>query len=171
MARPAPDEYARHFGTYIALVPEDRVVPVLRASLAETLELLRGVSDEEASRLHPPYTWTVKQVIGHLTDSERIFAYRALRIARGDSTPLPAFDENLYAESAVFRDRSLASLADELELVRQSDIAFFENLAREDWDRRGIASGAAVSVRALAFSIAGHDRHHIAIVRKRLRGG
>jgi hypothetical protein len=168
MARPAADEYARYYAKYLAHVSEDKVVPVLKSSLTELLTLLRDVSEEVASRLHPPYTWTIKQVIGHLTDCERVFGYRALRFARGDSTPLPGFDENVFAQSAVFRDQPLTALLAEFELVRNSHVALFENLAREDWDKRGIANNDPVSVRALAFIIAGHHRHHAAIVKERL---
>jgi hypothetical protein len=171
MARPTADEYAPYHAKYLAHVPEDKVVPVLKASLVELLTLLRDVSEEEAGRIHSPYTWTIKQVIGHLTDCERVFGYRALRFARGDTTPLPGFDENVFAQSAVFRDQSLTALTAEFELVRNSHIAFFDNLARDDWDKRGIANNDPVSVRALAFIIAGHHRHHGAIVKQRLAKG
>jgi DinB superfamily len=166
--RPNPDEYYPECAPYIALVTEEDPIPALENSLAEVLGLLHDVSDEVACRLHPPYTWTIKQVVGHLTDSERVFGYRALRFARGDTTPLPAFDDDLYARSAVFRDCTLASLAAEFELVRRSHLAFFNNLVPDDWDRRGIVNGAEISVRALAFDIAGHGRHHAAIMRRRL---
>jgi DinB superfamily len=168
MARPEPDEYAPYYGKYVALVPEDKILPAMEATLAETLALLRDVSDHDASVLHPPYTWSIKQVVGHLTDTERVFGYRALRFARADSTPLPGFDENLYARSASFDRHPLAVLTAELDLVRQSHIALFKNLARDNWSRRGIANSNEISVRALAFIIVGHHRHHHAIVRRRL---
>ncbi len=171
MARPSADEYAPYYAKYVALVPEEKVIPVLKTSLAELLALLREVSEEEACRLHPPHTWTIKQVIGHLTDCERVFGYRALRFARGDATPLPGFDENVFAQSAVFRDCPLSSLAAEFEMVRNSHVAFFDNLARDDWDKRGNANGVDVSVRALAFIIAGHQRHHSEIIKNRLAKG
>jgi DinB superfamily len=168
MARPDADEYAPYYSKYVALVPEEKVLPVFKTTLSETLALLRDVSDQDASVLHPPFTWTIKQVIGHLTDTERVFGYRALRFARGDTTPLPGFDENLFARSSAFDRNSVPALTAELEMVRESHIAMFENLAREDWSRRGTANGNEITVRALAFIIAGHHRHHHAILRGRL---
>lgn len=168
MARPKPDEYAPHHAAYLALVPEDRVVPVLKTTLADTLLLLSDITEEEACLLHPPYTWTIKQVVGHLTDCERVFGYRALRFARGDQTSLPGFDENLFAQSPVFREQPLDRLAGEFELVRDSHVAFFENLAHDDWGNRGFANGVEVTVRAIAFLMVGHHRHHFEIIRQRL---
>jgi hypothetical protein len=171
MARPEPDEYAPYYGKYMALVPEEKILPVMKSTLAETLALLRDVSDHDANVVHPPYTWSIKQVVGHLTDSERVFGYRALRFARGDTTPLPGFDENLYARTGVFDGHPLHVLTAEFDLVRHSHIALFGSLARDDWTRRGIANGNEISVRALAFIIVGHQRHHHAIVRGRLDPG
>jgi hypothetical protein len=168
MARPDPDEYSPYYGKYVALVPEDKIVPAMKSTCTETLALLRDVSDHDAGVLHPPYTWSIKQVVGHLTDTERVFGYRALRFARGDTTPLPGFDENLYAQSGSFDRQRLDALTAEFDLVRQSHIAFFDNLSREAWTRRGTANGNEISVRALAFIIVGHHRHHHAILRGRL---
>jgi hypothetical protein len=168
MARPEPDEYNPYYSKYLALVPETKVVPALKTTLEETLARLRDVSEHDASVLHSPYTWTIKQVIGHLADTERVFGYRALRFARGDTTPLPGFDENLYARSEGFERHSLHALLSELAVVRQSQIVFFENLAPDDWTRRGVANGSEISVRALAFIIVGHHRHHHAILCRRL---
>jgi hypothetical protein len=168
MGRPQPDEYAPYYGKYVALVPEEKILPVMETTLTETLALLRDVSDQDASVIQPPYTWSIKQVVGHLTDTERVFGYRALRFARGDRTPLPGFDETLYARSGAFDRHPLDVLTAELDLVRHSHIAFFDNLARDDWTRTGTANGNEISVRALAFIIVGHHRHHHAIVRGRL---
>jgi hypothetical protein len=117
---------------------------------------------------HPPYTWTIKQVVGHLTDSERVFGYRALRFARGDSTALSGFDENAYAAAARHDRVPLESLAREFENLRRSHIAFFEHLTAEAWLRSGAANNSDVSVRALAYILVGHEWHHVAILRRRL---
>ena len=132
------------------------------------MALLSGVADKDASVCHLPYTWTIKQVVGHLTDCERVFGYRALRFARGDRTPLPGFDENNYARFAESDQRSLHDLAAEFEAVRKSHLYLFHNLPPDAWKQRGSANGNDVSVRALAYVIVGHERHHTAILRQRL---
>ena len=128
MARPEPSEYASQYGEYVALVPEDDIVSAMRAELGRTLAFLSGIADRDATICHPPYTWTIKQVVGHLTDCERIFGYRALCFARGDTMPLPGFDENNYAQSAGSDQRPLADLAAEFEAVRKSHICLFQNI-------------------------------------------
>lgn len=170
MVRPAPTEYAPYYGKYLALVPEDDVLAVLAEQLDQTLALLKGVPEEESLVRHPPYTWSIRQVVGHLTDSERIFGYRALRIARGDSTPLPGFDENAYAQAAEFDRIALGDLTAEFEALRRSHLWLFRSFSEAVWGRRGVANNSEVSARALAFIMAGHERHHTAIVRRRLSG-
>jgi hypothetical protein len=168
MGRPDSTEYAPYYGKYVALVPEDNILTAMRSETAQTLAFLRGVPERESSIRHPPYTWTFKQVVGHLTDAERVFGYRALRFARGDSTPLPGFDENTYAQIAEFDQHPLDDLVAEFEALRQSHICLFKNLPATAWARRGIANGNEVSVRALAYIIVGHERHHTVILRQRL---
>jgi DinB superfamily len=169
MARPETNEYAPHYGQYVALVPEDDILAAMKSEIAQTLAFLNGVADRDASICHPPYSWTIKQVIGHLTDTERIFGYRALRFARGDSTPLPGFDENHYANVAGSDQRPLAELASEFEAVRKSHLWLFQTLPTNAWNARGIANAnEAISVRAIAYAIVGHERHHMTIVRRRL---
>jgi hypothetical protein len=171
MARPEPSEYALHYGNYIGLVPEEDIVEALRSEIARTLEVLRAVPEDESLRRHPPYTWSIRQVVGHLIDSERVFGYRALRFARGDATPLPGFDENAYAAEAGSDRIALSALADEFEAIRRSHLGLFAGLPEDAWDRRGVANQAEVSVRALAYVVVGHERHHMGIVRKRLGRG
>jgi uncharacterized damage-inducible protein DinB len=168
MGRPQTSEYTRNYDSYVALVPEDDILAAMRANLAQTLTLLSGVADHDAAVCHPPYTWTIKQVIGHLTDCERIFGYRALRFARGDSTPLPGFEENDYAQVANSDSRPLAALAAEFEAVRKSHVLMFENLPQGAWQKHGVASDSDLSVRAIAYIIVGHERHHMLIIRRRL---
>jgi hypothetical protein len=168
MARPDPSEYVAHYESYVSLVPEEDILEAMRSELGRTVDFLTGVSDREASICHPPYTWTAKQVVGHLTDCERIFGYRALRIARGDSTPLAGFDENTYAQTAEFDQHPLTDLVAEFQTVRQSHVSLFQNLPPKAWDLRGTANGDGVSVRGIAYIIVGHERHHAAILRRRL---
>ena len=168
MARPESNEYAPYYEKYIALVPESDILDVMRSAPRADLGFLGGVSDSHASVCHPPYTWTIKQVVGHLTDSERVFGYRALCFARGDKTPLPGFDENAYASAICLDHVPLEDLVAEFANLRQSHVAFFKHLSEEAWQRRGTANTAEISVRALAFILIGHERHHAAILRKRL---
>jgi len=168
MARPEPSEYAPYHNNYVALVPEEDVKAALESQLGETLAVLSGIAEKDATVCHPPYTWTIKQVVGHLVDTERIFGYRALRFARGDCTPLPGFDEHIYAQTANSDRRSLADLAAELGAVRKSHLLLFQSLPSSVWHLRGIANDNEVSVRALAYIIVGHERHHTNIVRDRL---
>ena len=168
LSRPGPNEYAPAFESYIKLVPECDILERLDQQIEGTLDLLRDVSESEAETRHAPYTWSTKQVIGHLIDSERIFGTRALRFSRQDPTELPGFDENHYVRRARFDARPLADLAREFELVRRSHILFFRGLDDEAWLRTGVANGNAVTVRALAYIIAGHELHHVTILHQRL---
>jgi len=168
MPRPDPSEYAAYYGSYIALVPEDDVVTSMESQLAETLEFLRHVPEADANVCHAPYTWSIKDVVGHLIDSERVFGYRALRFARGDTAPLPGFDENAYALVAESNRRTLGDMIAEFESLRRSHLWLFRGLSDAAWHRKGTANGAEVSVRALAYILVGHVRHHCGIIRKRL---
>lgn len=167
-SRPDPTEYAPPFETYIKLVPEQDILTQLTLQIESTVALLRDLSEAEAETRHVTYTWSIKEVVGHLIDCERIFGARALRFARNDPTALPGFDENPYVAIAHFDARRLDSLVQEFELVRRSHLLFFGGLDGEAWLRSGIANNHPVTVRALAYVIAGHERHHVNIVRKRL---
>ena len=166
-ARPGSDEYAPYYEKYTSLVPEGDVVETLTRQLGETLALLRSVPEDKAGSRYEPGKWSVKEVVGHMCDTERIFAYRALRFARGDRTELPGFEQDGYIESANFDARTLADLAEEFEHVRRSTIKLFGNLGADAWLRRGTASNNEVSVRALAHIAAGHELHHVGIIRER----
>jgi hypothetical protein len=168
MSCPKTTEYAPHYNSYISLVPEDDILLAMRTEQVQTLRFLSGVADRDAGVCHSPYTWTIKQVIGHLIDSERIFGYRALRFARQDSTPLPGFDENHYAQFAESDQRPLTAHAAEFEAVRKSHLCLFESFPAHAWDERGTANADGITVRAIAYAIVGHERHHMSIVRQRL---
>jgi hypothetical protein len=167
IARPRDDEYLPYYGKYISLVPDGDLVETLRTQIGETLALLRTIPEQRASHRYAPGKWSIKEVIGHLSDVERVMTYRALRIARADATPLAGFDENAYVPAANFGARSLASLAHELAEVRRATVAFFETLDPEAAARRGSANNAGISARALAYIVAGHERHHVRLLRER----
>ena len=165
--RPAPTEYAQYFGRYIALVPDGSIVEILRRQIAGTRDLVAGLPETRARHRYAPGKWSVKEVLGHVADSERVFAYRALRIGRADETPLPGFDENAYTAASTFDDRPLPAVIAELEAVRAATVALLEGFGAEAWSRRGTANGVAVTVRGIAWIIAGHELHHRSILRER----
>ena len=169
--RPAADEHIAYFGKYIALVPESDAIAALENQLADMLPFLRGLTEAQGALRYAPGKWSIKQVLGHVIDGERVFAYRALRFARADETALPGFDENPYAERAGSDERTVASLVKELEHLRRANIEMFAALPADAWSRRGAANGNPVSVRALAFITAGHAWHHMGLIRERYLGG
>jgi hypothetical protein len=166
-ARPSPTEYASYYGPYIDLVPDGDIIEALRTQLLEVISFLRNVPEREADVLHSPYTWTLKQVVNHISDGERVFAYRALCIARGDTTPLPGFDENEYTKTSKVERLTLGDLADEFETVRAATVSLLQSLPDEAWSRTGTANKNPISVRALAWIMVGHARHHLAIMKRR----
>ena len=167
IGRPDETEYAPYYGRYIALVSGGDVLAALRAQADDTLALLRTVPESRAGFRYAPGKWSVRELVGHIVDTERIFSYRALRFARNDRTPLPGYDENEYVRHASFDERTLADLAAEFRGVRDSTLFLFGHLSREAWGRRGAANDSEVSVRGLAYIIAGHELHHRGILRDR----
>jgi uncharacterized damage-inducible protein DinB len=165
--RPEPSEYAAHYETYISKVPKGDLFKVLEDQARETQELLARLPDAKALHRYAPGKWSVKEVVGHVTDSERVFCYRALRFARADDKPLQGFDEKAWVPPGRFDARSLEELAGELAAVRRATIALFRGLDAEALARRGTANNNTISVRALAWVIAGHERHHVAILHER----
>lgn len=165
--RPAADEFAQYYARYLAQVPDGDVVATLTSQIDDTLAFLRALPAPRAAYRYAEGKWSVKEVVGHIADAERIFAYRALRIARGDETPLPGFDQDPYVRAANFDARSLLALASELESVRRATLTLLRSMDDESLRRRGVASGAPVTARALAYIIAGHERHHMEILRTR----
>jgi hypothetical protein len=166
-ARPAQNEYAEYYEKYTSKVPDGNIVEILENQIASTVNLLRGLSEEKALYRYAPDKWSIKEVLGHIIDAERIFAYRALRIARNDQTPLPGFEQDGYVPAGNFDARTLADLLDEFECVRRSTLYLFRNLSDEAWSRRGTASENEVSVRALAYITAGHELHHLSVVKEK----
>ena len=165
--RPAPDEYAPYYGRYIAAVPDGSIVETLRDQIGETVAFLGSLPEAKGDHRYEPGKWSVKEVIGHLIDSERVFSYRALRFARRDETPLPGFEQDDYVPAGAFGKRTLRDLADEFRTVREATLLLYRHLDEEALSRSGIASENRMSVRALAWCIAGHERHHIQVIRER----
>jgi hypothetical protein len=166
--RPQAGEYAAFFEGYIHLVPEGDIRSILDAQLREVHELLDGLSDADSLAHHPPYTWSIRQVLGHVTDAERVFGHRALWIARGDTKPLAGFEQDQWMQTIHFDRWPLAELVKEFDLVRRSHLALFAHLDDQAWLRRGVVSNHPATPRAFAYIIAGHTKHHVEIVRKRL---
>jgi uncharacterized damage-inducible protein DinB len=167
MNRPEATEYADYYASYIAKVPGSDVVSVLESQRLQMLQLFAGRSERDGSFRYAPGKWSVKEVLGHITDAERVFTYRALRIARGDQTPLPGFEQEDFVKNGAFGRRTLANLAEEFGLVRSASVALFRSFPEEAWSRRGVASQKEVTVRALAFMTAGHQIHHRIILEER----
>ena len=167
MKRPEPTEYADFYAGYVSKVPGNDVLGVLEAQRLQMLQLFAGRSERDGGFRYAPGKWTVKEILGHITDAERVFTYRALRIARGDQTPLPAFEQDDFVRNGGFGERTLASLAEEFGLVRDASVALFRSFQEDAWPRRGVASEKEVTVRAMAFITAGHQIHHRLVLEER----
>lgn len=170
LSRPADTEYASYYGGYVNCVEGDDVLAVLRRQLVDSIALYGGISEEKANTAYEPGKWTIKQLLSHIIDGERVFAYRALRFSRGDATPIEGFDQDPYVENARLDNVRFDLLVDEFEHLRASTVLMLERLDEAGWLCRGEASGNEVSVRALAFIIAGHEIHHTRILRERYLG-
>ncbi|MGH9842068.1 MAG: DinB family protein [Blastocatellia bacterium] len=167
MTRPETTEYAPYYEKYIALVADGDIVKTLETQIDATLEVLRSLSEEKGNHRYAPDKWSIKQLVGHLSDTERIFAYRALRIARNDKTPLPGFEQDDFVANADFDSARLAGLADEFAAVRNANIHLLRGFSSEAWLRSGIASENGLSARAAAYIIAGHELYHLDILKTR----
>jgi hypothetical protein len=168
--RPDATEFPPFYARYVAAVPESDVVAALRDSGRDLVASLTPVPESRGGFRYAPDKWTIREVVGHMIDAERIFGYRALRLARADATPLPGFEENDYARAAGSDARTLADLVDELRIVREGTVRLFQSFPVDAWTRRGVVNGREVSVRALAYITAGHARHHLAVLRERYLG-
>jgi DinB superfamily len=167
MTRPATSDYAPAHAGYVALVEEDDILSAMEQQSSAMQKFLASIDEPRASHRYAEGKWSVKEVIGHIADAERVIAYRALAIARGEQQSLPGFDENAYVANANFDDWKLGDLAEHYALVRRANIVFFKNLRAEAWERRGTANQAPVSVNGLAYVIVGHERHHLQVLRER----
>jgi hypothetical protein len=166
--RPQSGEYADYAKSDIDAIEGDDAVEALAAQARRTLALLEPLEEARIAGLtYAPGKWTLKEVVGHLVDDERIFSYRALCVARGETLPLPGFDEKLYVAEAGFEARSLKDLLAEYRSVREATITLLSGLPPEAWTRRGEVNGYSASARGLGFHIAGHERHHLRLLREK----
>ena len=165
--KPAPTEHAPAFSHYVSLVAEGDIIQTLEQQIENSLSLLGTIPFDKANFRYAPDKWSVKELLGHVIDSERIFSYRALRFARNDQTPLPGYEQDDYVRDADFDSRNLADMAEEFATVRRATIQLFRPLNETEWLRHGKANENDVSVRALAYIIAGHEVHHMNVLRSR----
>jgi hypothetical protein len=164
---PDASEHAPYYSRYTCLVRKGDIVETLERQYPETVALLSPLSDVEASYRYAPDKWSIKEVLGHVTDTERIFAYRALRIARNDQTPIEGFEQDDYVRAANFSDCHFEKMLEEFTWVRRASLLLFQQLSPEAWLRTGTASQLAVSVRALAYILAGHELHHRTVLKEK----
>jgi hypothetical protein len=165
--RPAPSEYAEYYGRYIGLVPEDDLCAAMAAQTEATLAFLRALPEAAGDHRYAPGKWSIKEVVGHVMDAERVFAMRALFFARLDAAALPGFEQDDWVNAATFDAQPLDELIAEFEHVRRGNLYFLKHLSAEAWRRRGTASGYDFSVRALAYVMLGHERYHLEVLRTR----
>jgi len=165
--RPSPGEFAPFYARYLEAVPDGDLLRLLEEGASETLDLLRAFGEERGDYRYAPGKWSVKEVVGHVADTERVFAYRALRFARGDETPLPGFEQNQYVAAGGFSRRTLADLAEEYADVRKTTVKLLAGMDAPALRRGGVASGHRMTVRAAAWIIAGHEQHHAQLLRAR----
>jgi uncharacterized damage-inducible protein DinB len=170
ITRPEEGEYNPYYSTYIDKVKGNDILMTLEVQLESTTEFIRRFDYDKQDYRYAENKWTPKEVFLHILDAERVFAYRALRVARGDETPLPGFDQDQYVPESNAGSRSLESIAEEYEAVRNASLQLFRYLTSEQLQRRGIANNSPISARALAFIIAGHENHHLEVLRERYLG-
>ena len=167
MRRPADTEYALPYGTYVSLVPEDEVIFVLENQPAEVAAFAAMVEPDRERFRYAPGKWSIRELLGHVIDTERVFGHRAFCIGHGEQQPLPGFDQEAYMATSTFDERPLYELVSEFAQVREVNLIVLRRFSEADWDRAGTASGHPVSVRALAFMMAGHVRHHLRILNEK----
>jgi uncharacterized damage-inducible protein DinB len=167
VSKPGAAEHAPYYSRYVDLVADGDILGTLAGQIDGTLVQLRKISQEDSLKRYAPGKWSVREVLGHMIDTERIFAYRALRFARNDRTDLPGFEQDDYVAAAQFDRRPWADLLAEFEAVRRSNLLMFQGLGEEAWVRLGTANGNAMSVRAAAYVIAGHELHHMQVLREK----
>ena len=167
LSRPKADEFAEFYSSYVARVPDGDVRDHLRAQMHSTIALLAGVPDAKGDKAYGPGKWTLKEVVLHMSDAERVFNYRMLRFGRSDTTPLAPFDENAWVPHSCANARTVSSLVAEFAAVRGATLAQMDSMPAEAWERKGTASGHTISARALAYIVCGHEAHHVAIIRER----
>ena len=167
LTRPADNEYAQHYASYVSLVRDGDVIEQLERQGRDAAALLGKVSEDRSRFRYAEGKWSLREVAGHLADSERVFTYRALTFARADVTPLPPFDENAWGASSNADDRPMRAHVEEMQAVRAATLALFRGFSDGEWGRWGTASGHKITVRALAYIVLGHEQHHLNVLRER----
>ncbi|HKI78004.1 MAG TPA: DinB family protein [Ignavibacteriaceae bacterium] len=165
--RPSKNDYAVYYHKYIQELESDNILETLEKQLNENLELFNSIPEEKANTSYDVGKWSIKELLGHMVDTERIFAYRALCIARGEKQSLPGMEQDDYVKEAEFNKRSFKSLVDEYGLLRNSNLVLFYSFGEKELNKRGTANNSDVTVRAILFIIAGHELHHIKILKER----
>jgi hypothetical protein len=165
--RPKADEHIEYYGGYISQAPDGDIIESMTRQLPETLAFLRSIPEDRVDHRYAPGKWTPRQIVGHLSDGERVFQYRAWRFSREDTTPVPGFDENHYVDHAPFENVSMNDLLDEFEHLRKASVHMFANMDESAMSRRGSANGHDISVRAIAWIIVGHVTHHMRVLREK----
>ena len=167
MTRPQTTEAASYYFKYIDLITSDEIIPTMESQMGETLQLLEGISEEQSLKSYAPGKWTIREMLNHINDGERLFLGRAFWFARGFQDPLPSFEQDLAVQAAQANQTPWAELVEEFRNVRLSTLSFFRNLPDEAWSRSGVASDNPVSVRAIAYIIAGHVVHHTQVLKEK----
>ncbi|MCY9695501.1 DinB family protein [Paenibacillus alginolyticus] len=167
LQRPDSEEYSPYFTGYINQVPEGDYLSILHIQLDAIVDLFSPINNEQGLYRYEPGKWSLKEVLGHITDTERIMSYRMLRIARGDTTNLPGFDQDLYITNTSFDELSMEDLLNDFKAVRQATFTLLKTISEAAWLRKGIANNNEISARALAFVIAGHAQHHLGVIQQK----
>ena len=167
MTRPQKSEAADYYFAYIDLIRSNEIVPAIKSQMTETLEFLQGISEEQSLQTYAPGKWTIREVLNHVNDGERLFLGRALWFARGFQDPLPSFEQDVAVQAAQANETPWTELVEEFRIVRLGTISFFKNMPAEAWSRTGVASDNPFTVRALAYIIAGHVAHHTNVLREK----
>jgi uncharacterized damage-inducible protein DinB len=165
--KPSQEDYIPYYHYYIGLVKDSDVIPALENTKQEILNFIKSLPEEKADYAYAPGKWSIKQVLNHIIDTERIFGYRALRFARGDAQAVPAFDENLYAQNASLQNSSLALLCEEFETVRKANQLLFQQLNDAELALKGQTAAGEVSVLSIGFMLCGHGLHHLKVIQER----
>jgi len=171
LKRPHPSEYGDAYAHYLASAPEGDLLALLRAQATEVAALFGPLTETQGAHRYAPGKWSLKDLLQHLSDAERIFAYRCLRIGRGDATPLPGFEEDDYAAAAKADAHSVANLLTDFHATREASLTLFQSLSDSAWDQKGSTSGKVITARCIPYICLGHADHHLAIIRERYMPG
>jgi uncharacterized damage-inducible protein DinB len=167
LPRPLASEYPEYYQPYVSLVPEDNLLTLLKGNLVKTIELFESLSEDDGLFRYAENKWSIKEVLGHMADTERIMSYRLLRVGRGDQTALAGFNENDYVQSSQINKLPIKSILEDFIATRKATLTLFQNMPEESWANIGFANNTEVTARAIGYIIAGHALHHFNIIRDR----